>query len=141
MMKNHNNTNQSALFNKEAAAQSKKISFAIIHTISTASNPKGISFLTVFIFAVSGNITADTHSIRKIFEILLPMIFPIARSVFPDILEKIFTTNSGIDVPKDTIVSPITMLDILNFLATEEAPSTKKSAPFIKITNHKTNNI
>jgi len=35
-------------------------------------------------------------------------------------------------VPKATIVSPITKFDILYFLAIEEAPSTKKSAPLIK---------
>lgn len=106
-----------------------------------ANKPKGISFLTVFIFAVNGNITADTHKISKIFAILLPTIFPIAKSVFPDKLEKIFTTSSGMEVQKDTIVSPMTILEILNLLAMDDAPSTNKSAPLIKMINPKTNNI
>lgn len=56
-------------------------------------------------------------------------------------LAKILTTNSGADVPNDTTVRPITILDIFNLLAMEAAPSTNKSAPFIKTTKPITNNI
>jgi hypothetical protein len=50
-------------------------------------------------------------------------------------LAKIFTINSGADVPKATIVSPITKGEIPNFFALEEAPSTKRSAPLIRKIN------
>nr|WP_281836070.1 hypothetical protein [Propionigenium maris] len=42
-----------------------------------------------------------------------------------------FTINSGEDVPKATIVRPITILGILNLLAKDEEPSTRKFAPQI----------
>ena len=44
-------------------------------------------------------------------------------------------------MPKATIVSPITREDILNFFAIDDAPLTKKSAPFIRKKNPKKNNI
>ena len=43
------------------------------------------------------------------------------------------TTNSGADVPKATIVNPITKSEMLFFLANEEAPSTSQFAPKIKL--------
>lgn len=66
---------------------------------------------------------------------LLPMIFPIARPVFPSSAEKRFTDNSGVEVPKATIVSPTTIGGIEYLRAREEAPDTSKSAPLIRITN------
>ena len=65
---------------------------------------------------------------------LLPNTLPIANSELPSKLAKRFTTNSGILVPKDTMVSPITNSGILFFFATEEAPSTNQSAPLISKT-------
>ncbi len=46
-----------------------------------------------------------------------------------------FTTNSGADVPKETIVSPIIKSDTLYFLARADAPSTNQFAPNISATN------
>jgi hypothetical protein len=46
-------------------------------------------------------------------------------------LANIFTNNSGVDVPKATIVRPITRSEILNLLAMEEAPSIIIEAPLI----------
>jgi len=46
----------------------------------------------------------------------------------------ILTTNSGQDVPKATIVSPIASSDILKRRAKLDAPSTSKSPPFISNT-------
>jgi hypothetical protein len=51
------------------------------------------------------------------------------------------TNNSGVEVPKATTVRPIAIEEILNFLATEEAPFTRKSAPFIRITNPISNRV
>jgi hypothetical protein len=55
--------------------------------------------------------------------------------VFPLILEMMFTNNSGLDVPNATTVRPITKSETLNLLAIEEAPATRKSAPFISKMN------
>ena len=63
------------------------------------------------------------------------MTFPKAASPLPSMAEIKLTINSGIEVPKATTVSPIAKLDILNFLAMEEEPLTRKSAPLISITN------
>ena len=51
------------------------------------------------------------------------------------------TNNSGIDVPIDTIVSPIIISGIWKFFAIPLAPSTNKSAPTINKTNPITINI
>lgn len=48
-----------------------------------------------------------------------------------------FTTSSGAEVPKATIVSPITISEMLNLFAVDEAPETNISAPLIKNTNPK----
>ena len=78
---------------------------------------------------------------RRTLAMLLPKMFPMAISVFPLALAKIFTINSGAEVPKATIVRPITMAEILNFLAIEEAPSIKKSAPLMRMKKPMMNKI
>ena len=60
--------------------------------------------------------------------------FPKATSVEPFSAARMFTISSGKDVPKATIVSPITSVGTRNFLANEEEPSIRKSAPFTKNT-------
>ena len=50
------------------------------------------------------------------------------------------TAHSGRLVPIATIVSPIIIDGTLNLLATDELPSTKKSAPFIRSTKPITSN-
>ncbi len=59
------------------------------------------------------------------------MIFPRTIAVSFSAAAIIFTTSSGDEVPKATIVSPITILGILNFFARFEAPSTSLFAPKI----------
>lgn len=74
-----------------------------------------------------------------------PIIFPIAISDEPFIVDVELTNSSGIEVPIETIVNPIIISGILNFFAKLLAPSTKKSAPLInnikpkKINNADTN--
>jgi hypothetical protein len=46
-----------------------------------------------------------------------------------------FTTSSGAEVPMATTVKPITISETLNLLARDEAPSTRKSAPFMSNAN------
>ena len=74
----------------------------------------------------------DIPRIRKTLAILLPRIFPMAKSVLPLALAIIFTNSSGADVPKATMVKPMTRSDTFNRLAMDEAPSTKKYAPLIR---------
>ena len=78
---------------------------------------------------------AEIPRINRMLTILLPKIFPIAISVLPFADAKILTMNSGADVPKETMVKPITIGEIFRFFAIEEAPSTRRLAPFIRSTN------
>lgn len=77
---------------------------------------------------------AEAPNINSILAIQLPKIFPSASSELPEKLANKFTISSGKDVPNDTIVRPITISEILNRLPIEDAPSTRKSAPLIRIT-------
>lgn len=105
------------------------------------SKEKGISLLTVCLFTTNGAITADVPRIKRVLVILDPIMFPRAIPVLPRKLAKALTINSGADVPKATTVKPITKVEILNFLATEEDPSTTISAPLIKKINPKIKRI
>src|SRR3989344_1082861 len=78
---------------------------------------------------------AESPRISRILAMLLPKILPMAISVLPWMLAKILTINSGADVPNATMVSPITKAEMPNFLAIDEAPSTKKSAPLTRKAN------
>ena len=72
--------------------------------------------------------------------ILEPKTLPKAIPALPLAEAIILTISSGVEVPKATIVSPITILEMPYFFAIEEEPSTKMSAPFINKTKPKTNN-
>jgi hypothetical protein len=74
-------------------------------------------------------------------KILLPITFPNAASLCPLTEDIMLTNNSGVEVPKATTVKPTARLDTLNFLATEEEPLTKKSAPLIRITKPINNRV
>lgn len=82
----------------------------------------------------SGHIIAVTPRIIRMFAMLLPKILPNASCELPEKLAMRLTSNSGKDVPKETMVRPITMSVILYRLPMEEAPSTNKSAPFTRTT-------
>ena len=62
-----------------------------------------------------------------------PMILPKASEVEPLRALTILTTNSGLDVPKATMVRPIKNGDTPNKKAIFEAPSTRKLADLITI--------
>lgn len=64
-----------------------------------------------------------------------PNTLPIARSALPLDDAKILITNSGAEVPKETIVNPITKSETSNFFAREEAPSTIQLDPITTRTN------
>jgi hypothetical protein len=73
--------------------------------------------------------------------ILLQITFQTAKSVFQRTAETIFTTNSGAEVQKATIVNQITIGGILNFIAIVDAHFTSKSAHFISKKNQTTKRI
>jgi hypothetical protein len=64
-----------------------------------------------------------------------PIIFPNTTSWAPLAPDIKFTTNSGAEVPIATTVSPMAISEALNLFASDEAPLTRKSAPFINKTN------
>lgn len=73
-----------------------------------------------------------TQKIKKTLKILLPVIFPATISYFPQTEANIFTISSGDDVPKDTIVRPITISGIISFFTRALDPSTGRPAPYIR---------
>ena len=82
------------------------------NNIIVANIVNGISNNLVSFLKTSGLIIEHTPNIRNIFAILLPTTFPIAKSECPSNADVTLTTNSGIDVPIATIVSPITISGI-----------------------------
>ena len=71
-------------------------------------------------------------------KLLLPIIFPKTISENPLNEATQLTINSGAEVPKATIVKPITRSGTLFFFAKEEAPDTSQFAPKIRHVNPKT---
>lgn len=120
---------------------SNNISLAIIQSTSAPSRANGISFQIVDPFAVTGYTIAVTHKMSKILAILLPNIFQIARSVFHSIAANTFTANSGLEVQKATIVSPITSGGILARSPRALAQDTSKSAHLISMMNPRKKSI
>ena len=70
---------------------------------------------------------AEIPKIRNMLEMLLPIILPIPISAFPFRLATILTKSSGADVPKETIVSPITKSEMPMRLAMELEMAKKAS--------------
>ena len=68
-------------------------------------------------------------------ETYFPKMLPNVISWCPPTLANTFTISSGAEVPKATIVKPIAISEIDSFLASDDAPSIKKSAHLIRITN------
>ena len=93
-------------------------------------NEKGISFHAVFDWTERGVIIPANPKIINKLKLLLPKIFANTISWCFCAEAKTFTINSGADVPKATMVSPIANWEMLNLLAMADALSTNKSAPF-----------
>ena len=89
----------------------------------------------MLLLTVSGEIIALTPITTSRLKILDPTTFPIAISLLPLIAAERLTASSGALVPNATIVSPITIVGMCIRFAIDEAPSTKKSAPFTSSTN------
>lgn len=97
--------------------------------------------MSVDFSAGSEIIHALTQSMRRIFDILLPITFPITSSALPFKAENIFTASSGAEVPNATTVKPTTREGIPYFRARDEAHDTNISAHLIRNGNHRRNKI
>ena len=111
-------------------APSKRISLAKNRRANDESITKGISLVNVPLPTTIGQVNAVQPTIIKILKRLLPTTLPIAKPALPCIAEVMLTTSSGADVPKATIVRPMTKSDILKRFARAEAPSVKAFAPY-----------
>jgi len=76
---------------------------------------------------------APTPKMKRILKILDPITLPSAMSVFPFRALASDTTSSGAEVPKETMVSPITIGAMRSLVARLDDPSTRKFAPLIRI--------
>ena len=108
--KKHTSTSPSPAVNTSDFPCPSQISFHKKNTTSIAKNAKGTSFQVVDFLAFSVVISADNPRMRRMLTVLLPIIFPIAISVFPLTAAVRLTTSSGADVPKATTVSPMTIV-------------------------------
>ena len=95
----------------------------------------GNSFCSVSAWTGSLLKSAQTpHTIIRL-KMLDPTTLLIASVLLPLTAAVTLTAHSGRLVPMATIVSPIIIGGTLSIFATEELPSTKKSAPFISRMN------
>ena len=94
----------------------------------------GKSRLSVVPSTVSGHKTAHIPHTTMRLKMFEPMTLLMARSFLAAIEAETLTEVSGRLVPIATMVIPIIMEGTRSFLATDELPSTKKSAPLISRT-------
>ena len=79
---------------------------------NVTNNANGLSIIFVSFLKFNPFITAHRPNISSKFAMLLPTTLPIDISACPLIADVTLTINSGIDVPIDTIVKPITISGI-----------------------------
>ena len=101
----------------------------------------GSSLETVSFLTLMGRMRAAIPMSKRTLMMLLPMTLPMRISVLPLMSEEKETASSGAPVPKATIVRPIKSLLTLKLEATEDAPSTRKSAPLIRRTKPMTSSV
>ena len=133
--KNNSNISPSARLMRLVVLPLRIMSLAQNNIARADRITNGISLL-IMLFSTFIGITRATHPIiMRILKILLPTTFPIANSALPLIADNELITNSGADVPKATIVRPITRSLTPHFFATDEAPSVSPLAPSKMRTN------
>ncbi len=102
----------------------------MIDSMTEATIAIGMSLLTVVRWMVMGATIAATPTMSNTLKMLLPTMFPMARSGVPFMADTMETKNSGIDVPIATIVRPMTICGIPSFVAKPTAPFVSQSALF-----------
>ena len=100
---------------------------------------KGKSVFSALFETGTGFKAAVMPSIAMTLNILEPTTLLTAREFSPASELVTETESSGRDVPMATTVSPMISPGTLNLFATQDAPSTKKSAPFMRSMKPKTN--
>ena len=119
----------SALGDNNAARIYYNNAFDNISTTTDESTASGISFVRVARRTAIGATMAVMPTIMRMLKMLLPTTLPIDNSALPSRAESTLTDNSGVEVPKATTVRPMTIDEIRKRLASDEAPSVRKSAP------------
>ena len=100
-------------------------------TAIPANALRGISMRKVDFLQATGKIVAEIPRMMSVLIILLPSILVSAISDEPSAAATMFTTSSGADVPKATIVRPITKSEILRRFASPDAPLISQSAEIV----------
>ena len=116
---------------------SRNLSLTITRNIKLVNITIGKSKNRVVRVSTIGYIHALIQRISATFAIFDPRTFPMAISVFQEVLARTETTSSGILVPTATIVSPMIACEIQNFFAMDTAPSTKTFPPKVRRTSQK----
>ena len=109
-----------------------KVSRARDDRMILASMHNGMSFCTVSLDMMMGERAADAPAITITLNKLLPtmlLTLSVVAELSFEMLARKLTMNSGSDVPKATIVSPMTISDTPNRSAKPTAPSVSLSAP------------
>ena len=115
--------------NKMHASASDRIeSFNRYKVKPIATNKSGNSRSSVWRDTRIGVRNAVTPRIRAILVIFEPIALPIAKPLLPCHAETPEISNSGAEVPKPIMTTPITNGEILKFRARPTAPMTKRSA-------------
>ena len=94
----------------------------------------GISMRLVCLSAIIGKIKTVIPRTNAILAILEPTTFPTAIPGFPSSALVKLTSNSGADVPNETIVIPTISGEIFMAVEKPTAPFTRNSPPKIKTT-------
>ena len=129
MVKKLSSTRPSPRVRTSAAPPLTTTSNARAGSTTLAKSENGISFATVVFETTMGQNNAEKPTIIKVLKRLLPTMLPRLMSEAPRMLASRLTMNSGRDVPKATIVKPMTISGIWKRRATETAPSVSLSAP------------
>ena len=129
MAKKQSKSRPSTLFSIFSVALSRNMSLAHISNTTEERIQSGISFRKVFRVMTIGANSAVHPTIISVLNMLLPTTLPMAMSALPFRAEATLPVSSGADVPKATMVSPITMEGMRKRLATEAAPSVSPLAP------------
>ena len=107
------------------------ISVIIMSVATAAPRLHQMSRLKITFSVFIGHIIAETPTTIRRLKILEPITLLNAISLLPESPAEMLTAASGALVPMATMVKPIITDGTFSSFAVEEAPSTKKSAPFI----------
>ena len=129
MAKKHSSNRPSVMLSMFSSLPSRKTSLAQISRTMDERIHRGISRFSVLRVMAIGAKRAVQPTITRVLNVLLPTTLPMAMSALPLRAEDMLTVSSGAEVPKATMVSPMTMDGMWKRLATDAAPSVKPLAP------------